>query len=63
MSAVAFFHDYGAEQGSADYGQELDLQVVARTERIALTLKYADYRAKQLLTDTDKVWISIDYAF
>jgi hypothetical protein len=36
---------------------------VARTERMTLTAKYADYRADSLLTDTEKVWVSVDYAF
>ena len=40
-----------------------NLQLVARTERMALTAKYADYRADTLFTDTDKFWLSVDYAF
>jgi hypothetical protein len=63
VAAVAVFHDYDAEVGGAHFGEELDLQLVARTERMALTAKYADYRADQLLTDTEKVWLSVDYAF
>jgi len=63
ISAVAYFHDFSAEQGSAHFGEELDLQLVARTEKMVLTLKYADYRADELLTDTDKLWLSVDYAF
>jgi hypothetical protein len=63
ISAVALFHDYSAEQGSAHYGEELNLQLVARTEKMVLTLKYADYRADELLTDTDKLWLSVDYSF
>ena len=62
-SAVAFFHDFVASSGDAHYGEELDVQVMARTERMTLTLKYADYRADELLTDTDKLWLSVDYAF
>ena len=30
---------------------------------MALTAKYADYRADTLFTDTDKFWLSVDYAF
>ncbi len=45
ISAVAFFHDYTAEQGRAHFGSELNLQLIARTEKMVLTLKYADYRA------------------
>jgi len=63
IDAVAFFHDFEADTGGAHYGEELNLQLVARTERLALTLKYADYRAAELFTDTDKLWLSIDYAF
>jgi hypothetical protein len=63
ISAAAFFHDFSAEQTAAHYGEELDLQLVARTDKLVLTLKYADYRADQLLTDTDKLWLSVDFAF
>jgi len=30
---------------------------------MTFTLKYADYRRGQLHTDTDKLWVSIDYVF
>jgi hypothetical protein len=63
VAAVAVFHDYDSDVGSTHFGQELDLQLVARTERMALTAKYADYRADALLTDTEKVWVSVDYSF
>jgi len=63
LAATAVFHDYNADAGSVHYGEELDLQFVARTERMAFTAKYADYRADGLLTDTDKLWLSFDYAF
>jgi hypothetical protein len=63
VSAVGYYHDFAADAGSAHYGDELDLQLVAKTERMALTLKYADYRADSLFTDTDKLWLSVDYAF
>ena len=63
VAAVAVFHDYKADFGGAHYGEELNLQLVARTERMALTAKYADYRADSLFTDTEKVWFSVDYSF
>jgi hypothetical protein len=61
INALAWYHDFTAEQGSAHFGDEVDLQLVARTKKIALTLKYATYDADQLLTDTDKLWLSVDY--
>jgi len=63
VAATAVFHDYAADVGSAHFGEELNLQLVARTERMALTAKYADYRADALLTDTEKLWLSVDYSF
>lgn len=63
VAALAFFHEYEADLGDAHFGEELNAQLVARTEKIALTLKYADYRADTLFTDTDKLWLSVDYAF
>jgi hypothetical protein len=61
ISALAWYHDFTAEHGSTHFGNELDLQLVARTKKIALTLKYATYAADQLFTDTDKLWLSVDY--
>lgn len=63
VAAVAVFHDYDADVGGAHFGEELNLQLVARTEKMVLTAKYADYRADSLFTDTEKFWISVDYAF
>jgi hypothetical protein len=63
VAATAVFHDYAADFDSTHFGEELNLQLVARTERMALTAKYADYRADGLLTDTEKLWVSVDYSF
>ena len=63
IAATAVFHEYTADVGNLHYGEELNLQLVARTERMTFTAKYADYRADGLLTDTDKAWVSFDYAF
>jgi hypothetical protein len=63
IAAVAVFHDYDSDVGGRHFGEELNLQLVARTERMALTAKYADYRADELFTDTEKLWLSVDYLF
>jgi hypothetical protein len=63
ISIAGLFHQFDADLGTADYGDELDLSVAARTGRITLTLKYAAYEAASLLTDTDKLWFSMDYMF
>jgi hypothetical protein len=63
VALLGFFHDFTAATGGVHFGEEIDLQLVARTERMALTFKYADYRATALFTDTEKLWLSVDYAF
>jgi hypothetical protein len=53
-SRARLFHEFSAEQTSAHYGEELDLQLVARTAKEVLTLKYANYLADELFTDCDQ---------
>jgi len=62
LSIVAAFHELESDAGSASYGDELDLSLVARVAKMTFTLKYADYRADALFTDTRKLWLSMDFA-
>ena len=51
-------------EGDAELMQaQLDFLVAARWNQMTLTLKYAAYDADALHTDTDKFWMSMDYAF
>jgi hypothetical protein len=61
LSALAWYHDFSADRTSTHFGDEVDLQLVARTKKIVLTLKYATYDADNLFTDTSKLWLSMDY--
>jgi hypothetical protein len=61
LNALVWYHDFSSDRGSTHFGDEIDLQLVARTKKIALTLKYAAYGADRLFTDTDKLWVSVDY--
>ena len=63
LSIVAAFHELESDAGSAKYGDELDLSLVARVAKMTFTLKYADYRAAALFTDTTKLWLSMDFVF
>lgn len=56
----AVYHDFSAEDSSANYGTELDLVatwVVAKG--FSTQLKFADYDADDFGTDTTKVWLSL----
>lgn len=59
---TAIWHDFSANEGSADYGTELDLVAKYKlTEKAGLLLKYADYNADDLATDTQKFWGMLTY--
>lgn len=61
LSIVATYHRYTAERGSLHYGSETDLQAQAKWQHFTTTLKYADYAADRLLTDTTKWWLQVEY--
>ncbi len=66
VAIVAAFRSLESDAGSASYGDELDVSLVAKLARLSrttFTLKYADYAADELHTDTVKLWASVDYAF
>lgn len=63
LSALASYHDFKAERGAASYGSELNLQLVAKWMKFTGTLKYADYRADDLFTDTRKLWAQVEYVW
>jgi len=63
LSVATILHEFDADFGSAHYGDEIDFQVAARWRQMTFTLKYAAYEADTLFTDTDKFWVSMDYAF
>ena len=62
LSALATYHAFNAERTSTDYGSEIDAQVQATRRRFTALLKYADYAADSLLTDTTKFWVQFEYA-
>jgi hypothetical protein len=63
LSAVASYHAYDAQKISQDYGDEINLQLQGKWQRVNLILKYADYNADSLLTDTTKWWAQVEYVW
>ncbi len=66
---VAVYHDFDSESGSMDYGDELDLLVTRKLPHpdflkgASVSLKYADYDADDLFTDTKKIWFVLGASF
>ncbi|MEM6999365.1 MAG: hypothetical protein AAF529_01170, partial [Pseudomonadota bacterium] len=59
VKVAATYHDFSADEGSADYGSELDIvATVGLAKGVTAQLKFADYSADDFATDTTKVWLS-----
>ncbi|MDX1490132.1 MAG: hypothetical protein R3332_02525 [Pseudohongiellaceae bacterium] len=64
VSLAATYHDFSADEGSADYGDELDL-VIGYTinPNVNIQAKFAFYDADTVAVDTDKFWLSLNMSF
>jgi len=61
---VGVYHDFTSDNGSTDYGTELDLLVVKPIDKnIKALVKYSDYSADTFSTDTKKIWVSLEGKF
>lgn len=62
VSMLVVYHRFDSDRLSIDYGDEWNAQVGFKpTRHTALLIKYADYRAKAFATDTQKLWLQLDY--
>ncbi|MFD3301784.1 alginate export family protein [Aquipseudomonas alcaligenes] len=64
----AWYHDFATEQGSDDYGNEIDLSYahpIPGVKGLVGLLKYATYDSddKARTVDTDKVWLQLQYTY
>jgi hypothetical protein len=65
------YHDFDADNGSADYGDEIDIAITKKIKGVNLLLKYADYDmgdtmaqgAAKGTVDTQKLWLQAQVAF
>ena len=54
------YHDFEADEGSADYGDEIDLVIAKQVHKnVHVLLKYANYNADDFGTDTQKAWLQV----
>lgn len=64
MEITTAYHDFQANNGSADYGTEWDASIQQTFyDHYTVGLKFADYNADSLMTDTTKVmaWVVVKY--
>lgn len=62
VSLTAVYHRFESDRLIRHYGDEIDLLATAKFGRTTAAVRYADYRADRLFTDTRKVWLQLDWA-
>ena len=61
-TVTGVFHDFQADSGGADYGQELGLAInYALRDNLSVLFKIAAYSADDHATDTTKAWLMFDW--
>ena len=63
---AAWYHDFRAEKGSSQYGEEIDLSYahpVPGVKGLVGLVKYASYDADDFAVDTDKLWVQLQYSY
>ncbi len=68
LTATAVYHRFDSDVGSIHYGDEINLQLIAKVKKYTFLAKYADYRAKGPVSftgdvNTKKFWLSAEWAF
>lgn len=65
-SLQAWYHDFSAEQGSSQYGEEIDVSYahpIPGVKGLVGLVKYASYDADEFSVDTDKFWAQLQYSY
>ncbi|WP_445262106.1 alginate export family protein [Pseudomonas sp. EA_35y_Pfl2_R111] len=62
----AWYHDFRAEEGSSQYGEEIDVSYahpIPGVKGLVGLVKYASYDADDFAVDTDKLWVQLQYSY
>lgn len=59
----ATYHRFDSDRLSLHYGDEVDVIASAKVKRYTLAARFAHYRADRFATDTDKVFLTVDWVY
>jgi hypothetical protein len=59
----ATYHRFDSDRLSLHYGDEVDLIASAKIRRTTAAIRYARYRADSFATNTDKLFLTLDWAY
>ncbi|WP_336969595.1 alginate export family protein [Sphingobium aromaticiconvertens] len=63
VALQATWHRFDSDRLDQHYGNEINLLASAKVKKTALSIRYAHYDAKALATDTEKLWLQLDWAY
>lgn len=63
LNASVTYHKFESDVGGLDYGEEWDATLAFKAAGIPFLIKYANYDAKDLGSDTEKLWIQASFAY
>jgi hypothetical protein len=63
IKLMGVYHDFSADSGGADYGEEVDLHAWYPFGKYTVGAKYASYSAKTFSFDTNKFWLYGEFKF
>jgi hypothetical protein len=64
LNAAVFYHDFQADQGSADYGTEIDVVCGWKiTDKVSATAKAAFFNGESARPDVTKFWLQMDMKY
>ena len=63
IKLAATFHDLSSDEGSIDYGTEIDLVAAYKVNSYNFLVKFSSYNADELGTDTNKLWLQVATKF
>ena len=62
VTAQVVYHDFRSDRLDLHYGHEWNALLSAKLgKRTAVSVRYADYQAKSFATDTQKLWLQVDW--
>ena len=62
VTLQAVYHRFESDRLVRHYGNEIDLLASAKLKRTTVSVRYANYDADRFASDTEKLWLQMDWA-
>lgn len=62
LTLQAIWHRFDSDRLNLHYGEEIDVLASGKLGPAAISARYARYRADQFASDTDRFWLSLEWA-